>query len=223
VSSFVIIVAGGSGSRMNSDLPKQFMELAGKPVLMHTIGKFYSADPAITIIVVLPEKEIKDWETLCTKHRFTIDHRVVRGGDTRFQSVKNGLALVKEKGVVAVHDGVRPLLSTSLIKKCFSEAGMYGSAVPYVPVRESLRKVSNNMSESVDRSIYVAIQTPQCFSSELLHGAYRSEYKATFTDDASVVESTGETIHLVEGETENIKITFPADLAMAEALVRKEG
>lgn len=205
---------------MNSEIPKQFMDLAGKPVLMHTIGKFHSADPSTRIIVVLPEKEIEEWGTLCTRHRFTIDHRVVAGGDTRFQSVKNGLGKVEEEGVVAVHDGVRPLLSAALIRKCFSEASAKGSAVPYVAIRESLRKISNNMNEAVDRSIYVAIQTPQCFSSDLLLRAYRSEYKPTFTDDASVVESTGETIHLVEGETENIKITFPADLAFAESVIR---
>ena len=219
--NYAIIVAGGSGARMSSTTPKQFLELAGKPVLMHTIEKFASFDPALKIIVVLPEKDIPAWESLCSSHGFNISHNVVKGGATRFHSVSNGLNRVEEEGIVAVHDGVRPLLTASLIRRCFSVAGQKGNAVPFVPIRESIRKVTGEKNEYADRNSFVSIQTPQCFSAVALKKAYSAAYNDSFTDDASVIEAHGEQINLVEGEPENIKITFPVDLAMAEAILNQ--
>lgn len=217
MTNYIIIVAGGTGARMNAGIPKQFITVAGKPILMHTIEKFFAADQLMKIIVVLPEKETSEWKKLCAAHNFTIAHDIVSGGETRFHSVKNGLQRVGKQGVVGVHDGVRPLLSSSMIKKCFSDAALNGNAVPCMPVRDSLRKITGALNEAVDRSSMVAIQTPQCFSVAILKKAYLLDYKSSFTDDASVVEATGEKIHLMEGEDMNVKITFPVDLVFAEA------
>jgi len=222
MKNHVIIVAGGSGLRMNSDMPKQFMLLAGKPVLMHTIERFVAFDPEINIIVVLPVKETGEWQSLCEKHSFGIKHMVVTGGNTRFHSVKNGLDTIAGKGMICVHDGVRPVISTDLIKRCYAEAKEKGNAVPFIPVRESIRKVTGKKNEAVKRDSFVIIQTPQCFTSDVLKKAFLAEYETTFTDDASVVEAAGETIHLVEGEFSNIKITFPGDLLYAELLMTNE-
>jgi 2-C-methyl-D-erythritol 4-phosphate cytidylyltransferase len=215
----VIIVAGGSGLRMNSEIPKQFMLLAGKPVLMHTIERFIAFDPAINIIVVLPARETSEWQSLCDKHAFGIKHMVVTGGNTRFHSVKNGLDIITEEGMIAVHDGVRPLISNELVKRCFDEANEKGNAIPFVHVRESMRKIDGLKNQAVKRDSYVIIQTPQCFSSAVLKKAFLAEYETTFTDDASVVEAAGETINLIEGEHSNIKITFPDDLLFAETIL----
>jgi 2-C-methyl-D-erythritol 4-phosphate cytidylyltransferase len=220
VVNHVIIVAGGSGLRMNSDIPKQFMLLAGKPVLMHSIERFLSFDPSINIIVVLPAKETAEWQSLCEKHTFSIKHMVVTGGNTRFHSVRNGLDTITEKGLIGVHDGVRPIFSNELLKRCYSEAAEKGNAVPYVHLRESLRRIDGRKNEAVKRDSFVIVQTPQCFSSDVLKKAFLAEYQTTFTDDATVVEASGETIHLVEGESSNIKITFPGDLILAEALLK---
>lgn len=222
MSNYVIIVAGGTGTRMNAGMPKQFISLAGKPILMHTIEKFYAADQAMKIILVLPENEISEWKKLCAQHHFIIAHEIVKGGETRFHSVKNGLERVGEHGVAGVHDGVRPLLSVSLISKCFSEAAKKGNAVPCMPIRESVRKVNGSENQAMNRNELVAIQTPQCFSVASLKKAYLADYKSAFTDDASVVESIDEKINLVQGEHENIKITFPVDLIMAEAFMKKQ-
>jgi len=219
MKNFVIIVAGGSGLRMNSDIPKQFLLLAGKPVLMHTIECFVSFDPSINIIVVLPSKETAEWQSLCEKHSFTVKHMVVTGGNTRFHSVKNGLDTITENGVIGIHDGVRPIVSNDLIRKCFEEAKEKGNAIPYVHVRESMRRIDGEKNEAVKRDSYVIIQTPQCFTTDLLKKAFLAEYRTTFTDDASVVEAVGEKINLVEGESTNIKITFPGDLLYAEMLM----
>ena len=205
---------------MNSDIPKQFMLLAGKPVLMHSIERFLDFDPSINIIVVLPAKETAEWQSLCEKHAFGIKHMVVTGGNTRFHSVRNGLETITEKGMIGVHDGVRPIISNDLIKRCYSEAGEKGNAVPYIHVRESLRRIDGLKNEAVKRDSFVIIQTPQCFSSDLLKKAFLAEYQTTFTDDATVIEASGETIHLIEGEPSNIKITFPGDLIFAEALLK---
>ena len=222
MKNHVIIVAGGSGLRMNSDIPKQFLLLAGKPVLMHSIERFNAFDPSINIIVVLPVKETAEWQSLCEKYSFAIKHMVVTGGNTRFHSVKNGLDNITEKGVVGVHDGVRPILAPDLIQRCFSEAMEKGNAVPFIPVRESIRKVDGNKNEAVKRDSFVIVQTPQCFSTDLLRKAYLTEYHNNFTDDASVVEASGEPINLVEGDFRNIKITFPGDLLHAEMLLAAE-
>ena len=220
-TNHVIIVAAGSGTRMNAGLPKQFILLAGKPLLMHTIGKFHDADPAMEIVVVLPAGEIEQWKALCAKFDFHVKHQVVVGGESRYQSVKNGLALVKGDGITGVHDGARPLVSAPLIIKCFQEAANKGNAVPCIPVKDSLRQLKDEGNVIADRSAFVSIQTPQCFSIAVLRQAYESGYKKEFTDDASVVEASGYKINLVNGESENIKITFPEDLLLAEVLLSK--
>ncbi len=217
----VIIVAGGSGNRMNAGIPKQFVLLGGKPILMHTTQRFAEADASIEIIVVLPKNEIDGWKALCEKYSFSIAHTVVEGGETRFHSVKNGLAFVKEKSIVAIHDGVRPFASPALINKCFTEAEKNGSAVPAISLNDSIRKTEGDKNSIADRSSFVIVQTPQCFDSEILKAAYELTYQTTFTDDASVVEHSGKKIHLVEGERENIKITYPFDMITGELILQK--
>lgn len=220
---YAIIVAGGKGERMGSDTPKQFLELAGKPILMHTIEKFKSTFPTIEIILALPENQIDFWKELCVLHTFNLSsHQLVCGGKTRFHSVKNALALVKQESIVAIHDGVRPLVSSETIIKSFNEAELKGNAIPSIGVIESLRHVSkqDDANKAVARSCYQLIQTPQCFTSALILKAYQQEFDESFTDDASVVEALGEKINLVEGNKENIKITSPIDLKIAEALFR---
>lgn len=215
-------MAGGSGTRMGTEIPKQFLAVAGKPVLMHTVAKFFSADPAMSLIVVLPENQIEVWKKLCEAHKFEISHEVIHGGDTRFQSVKNGLTMVKGKGIVAVHDGVRPLVSSSLILKLIAVAAEKGNAVPCIPVSESVREISGSSNKPSDRNSLVLIQTPQCFDSHILKKAYLEPYRESFTDDASVAELMGEKINLVEGERDNIKITFPSDLDFAGRILRAQ-
>jgi 2-C-methyl-D-erythritol 4-phosphate cytidylyltransferase len=222
VKHYVIIVAGGNGNRMKADVPKQFLILGDRPVLMQSLQRFYDADPSTEIIVALPENEIDTWNALCVQHSFTIPHRITKGGETRFHSVKKALEQVKEKSIVAVHDGVRPFADTNLINRCFSEAERYGNAVPAIPVNDSMRKVEDERNEWIDRNSFVIIQTPQCFASEMLKEAYNIEYKSVFTDDAAVVELHGQTIHLTEGERENIKITYPLDLIIGEAILKKK-
>jgi 2-C-methyl-D-erythritol 4-phosphate cytidylyltransferase len=217
---YAIIVAGGSGQRMKSSVPKQFIELNGKPVLMHTIEKFYSAGSSINSIVVLPKPHHSAWATLCHKHHFNIPHQICEGGISRFQSVKNGLQLCVEESIIAVHDGVRPLISPDLILNLYREAESNNAVIPVCPVSESIRKVTGDDSKALDRSQYYSVQTPQCFSSDLLHKAYRQEEQPVFTDDASVVEALGEKVHLFEGESSNIKITTPKDLLLAEAILK---
>lgn len=218
---YAVIIAGGTGSRMNAGIPKQFILLCDKPVLMHTISRFHESDRATEIIVVLPKDEINRWKELCVQYNFSIAHEIVAGGETRFHSVKNGLACVKEKSIVAIHDGVRPFASTALINRCFSEAEKFGNAIPSIPINESIRKIENGENEIADRSSFVIIQTPQCFDSDILEEAYKTDYKNIFTDDASVVEFYGKKIHLTEGEQTNIKITFPFDLMIGETILKK--
>lgn len=221
ISETVIIVAGGSGSRMQSALPKQFILLAGEPILMHTIRQFYYYNPAIETVVVLPEKEISYWKDQCEKLQFKIPHNVVSGGATRFQSVKNGLAAAEGNGVIAVHDGVRPFVPQNVIAEAFKTAREKGNAVVSVALKDSIRKVSGEENKAADRSQFRLIQTPQCFKAELLKKAYELPEETTFTDDASVVEKLGEKIILTEGSYENIKITTPEDLLWAEVLLKK--
>ena len=217
---YAIIVAGGSGQRMKSSIPKQFIELNGKPILMHTLEKFYCAKSSINLIVVLPKSHQSTWNTLCLKHQFTISHQVCEGGTSRFQSVKKGLALCTEESIIAVHDGVRPLVSPDFILSIYKEAESKKAVIPVCPIVESIRKVKGDCSESLDRSMYYSVQTPQCFTSGLLHRAYQQEEQNTFTDDASVVEFLGEKVHLFEGEADNIKITTPKDLLLAEEILK---
>jgi len=220
---YVIIVAGGKGERMGENTPKQFLKLSGKPILMHTLEKFKTTFPAIKIILALPENQFDFWEELCYKYKFTnIPHQIVAGGKTRFHSVKNALELVTENGVVAIHDGVRPLVNENTIVNAFKIAEDKGNAVPVIDVVDSLRHVSKQeaSNKAVARSCYKIVQTPQCFNSVIIKKAYQQEYNDRFTDDASVVEQLGETIQLVEGNRENIKITSPTDLLVAEALLK---
>jgi len=215
----VIIVAGGSGNRFQSKVPKQFFKLGDKCVLMHGITAFYSTNPRIKIIVALPEEHLNLWEDLCKEYNFTIPHKISKGGETRFHSVKNALEHINEEGLVAVHDGVRPLVSSKLIQNSFTEAEEFGNAIPVVSVNDSVRMIKNDSSRIIDRSSLKFIQTPQCFNSRIIKNAYQQDYHETFTDDASVVESIGEKIHLVEGDQTNIKITTDVDLVIAEHLL----
>ena len=227
---FVIIVAGGKGLRMGSELPKQFIPIQGKPLLMHTLEKFHHWDSSTKIILVLPQEHQDYWRMLCKEIGCNTPHFIVDGGETRFHSVKNGLAYIenemvrcqlkKENTIIAVHDGVRPFVSEKTISACFYEAEKNKTAVPVIPIIDSLRKkVSENESHPVDRSRFYAVQTPQVFTAPLLLEAYQQPFDQRFTDDASVVEAEGATIHLVEGNRENIKITTPFDLIIAKALL----
>lgn len=222
---YAIIVAGGSGSRFGGSVPKQFQMLAGCPVLMRTIGQFATM-PDVAIVVVLPSAQIDCWRSLCAKHGFTVPHRVVTGGDSRFQSVKNALlSLSFEAGdIVAVHDGVRPLASRQLIAAAYETAARCGSAVPATPVTDSMRILSDpadpaSPSESIDRACLRSVQTPQAFRALPLLAAYDVPFSPSFTDDASVFEHSGGRITLMTGETSNIKITRPVDLVIAENLL----
>ena len=216
----VIIVAGGSGSRMQSELPKQFIDLGGKPILMHTLQQFHAYSPLLKIVVVLPQNQLSYWQELCMQKQFSVPHTVVAGGASRFQSVKNGLAEVKNKGMVAIHDGVRPFVPVEVIREAFTVAREKGNAVVSVPLKDSIRQVSGPVSKALDREQFRLIQTPQCFRAELLQKAYALPEENTFTDDASVVEKLGENINLVPGSYENIKITTPEDLLWAEAFLK---
>jgi len=220
----VIIVAGGNGSRMGGDLPKQFLLLENYPVLMWTILNFIHYESKIEIVVVLPESQINYWKELCLKYNFTHPHRVVAGGETRFQSVKNGLETLGITDLVAVHDGVRPLVSQLTISNCFSQAEVLGAAIPVVPVNETLRTGTMEQSQTVDRTRFYTIQTPQVFKVEIIKAAYTQTWEPTFTDDASVVEKAGYPIRMVLGNRGNIKITHPEDLLVAsEYLKQKKG
>ena len=215
----VVIVAGGHGMRMGTVVPKQFLLIAGLPVLMHTINAFRKQSD-INIILVLPKDHMEEWKVLCQRHHFEYAHQVAAGGSTRFQSVKNGIQLAPKNGLVGIHDGVRPFVSQNLIAECFSAAKQFGAVVPAVKPIESIRQVKGQTSRSVDRNEFVLVQTPQVFKSKILINAYKQDEKVTFTDDASVVESEGHPIHVVEGDFSNIKITTPADLAIAEVVIK---
>ena len=216
----VIIVAGGSGRRMVAEIPKQFLLLNGKPVLMHTCETFYSFDPSLSLIIVLPAEHIATWETLCNTHSFTIPHRIVEGGPERFYSVRNALRTIHpDESLVAIHDGVRPLVSHETIQTAFDAALNYGNAIPVIPVIESVREQTSTENHIIDRSKLQLIQTPQVFKSSLICKAYEQDYSSTYTDDASVLEKMGEKIVLTKGNPENIKITRSIDLIIAEALI----
>lgn len=218
---YVIIVAGGKGLRMGSDIPKQFLPIGGKPVLMRTLERFraYSAD--LQIILVLPEAQQDYWRQLCEEYHFDVEYQLANGGQTRFHSVQNGLALVPDdaEGVVGVHDGVRPFPSIEVIKNCYETARTAKAVIPVIPVVETVRHLEKEGSVTVPRDEYKLVQTPQTFDIQLLKAANRQPYNDGFTDDASVVESYGHEITLVEGNRENIKITTPYDLKIAEVLI----
>jgi 2-C-methyl-D-erythritol 4-phosphate cytidylyltransferase len=216
----VIIVAGGRGKRMGRDVPKQFLKLNNTSVLSLTMSRFYDYDHTIKIIVALPEDEIKTWEII-QSHTLNIPpHIVVAGGRERFFSVKNSLAHVAKGELVAIHDGVRPLVSIETIDRCFAKAEQSGAAIPVIPVTESIRYFENgDKSHSVDRAKYKIVQTPQVFHSDILIAAYAQPYSKDFTDDASVVEKSGYPVSSVEGNSENIKLTTPFDMTIAEILI----
>ncbi|MDR1120789.1 MAG: 2-C-methyl-D-erythritol 4-phosphate cytidylyltransferase [Dysgonamonadaceae bacterium] len=216
----IIIVAGGKGERMGANMPKQFLPLNGKPILMHTIEAFYTNNPAIRIIVVLPEMQQAYWADLCIAHGFNIRHRVVSGGETRYHSVKNALALISPGSIVGIHDGVRPLIDQQVIRQCFQAAETHPAVIPVIPLSDSIREIGQTEQQSrpVDRQRYRLVQTPQVFQSDILLQAYEAPYNPQFTDDASVVGQISD-IHLVAGNKENIKITTREDLIIAEALL----
>lgn len=219
---YVIIVAGGKGLRMGSDIPKQFLPIGGKPVLMRTLERFREYSPALQIILVLPKAQQEYWKELCEKHNFTVTYQLADGGETRFHSVQHGLALIPDdaEGVVGVHDGVRPFPSIDVISDCYETARTAKAVIPVIPVVETVRHLDNApSSHTVPRGEYRLVQTPQTFDIQLLKAANRQSYNASFTDDASVVEAYGFDVTLVEGNRENIKITTPYDLKIAEVLI----
>ena len=214
-----IIVAGGSGKRMGGPIPKQFLLLKGKPLLCWTIEAFHRYEPAMPIIVVLPEQQIPIWKSLCIGHHFHVPHETVAGGEERFHSVRNGLAQVKHDGLVAVHDGVRPLVSVELIDRCFKASEEHGAAIPVVPIHSSVRELEGDKSYPVDRSMFRLVQTPQCFLAELLRRGFELTYDDAFTDEASLMERLDVEVFLVEGEERNIKVTTANDLMVVERIV----
>ena len=225
---YVIIVAGGKGLRMGSDIPKQFLPIGGKPVLMRTIERFREYSDDLQIILVLPEAQQDYWRELCKEYHFVVSYQLANGGQTRFHSVQNGLALVPDdaQGVVGVHDGVRPFPSVEVIRNCYETARTAKAVIPVIPVVETVRHLITQKepsllcnSETVPRGEYRLVQTPQTFDIQLLKAANKQPYNDGFTDDASVVESYGHAITLVEGNRENIKITTPYDIIVAEALI----
>lgn len=227
MKSYVIIVAGGKGLRMESDLPKQFIPVAGKPLLMHTVEKFADWNSEAEIILVLPADHQPYWTMLCKEIGCRAKHRVITGGETRFHSVRNGIEAIKEeignqaeKILIAIHDGVRPFVSQEVISMCFEQARKKGAVVPALPVVDSLREIGiEGKSRPVDRSLYYAVHTPQVFRADWLLRAYAQDYSPLFTDDASVVEAMGISVEIVPSNRENIKITTPFDLVIAKALL----
>lgn len=220
LTTYAIIVAGGSGTRMQAAVPKQFLLVNGLPVLMHTLLAFSKSNNTPELIVVLPDGHHDYWAQLCTEHSFTIPHQLVSGGPTRFHSVKNGLKLVPDDALVAVHDAVRPLINTVIIDAAYQQAARQGAVVVAVKSRDSVRQVKGPFTQSLLRDEIYLVQTPQTFKASLLKGAYECAYHESFTDDASVAEHAGHTIHIVEGSYQNFKITFPEDIAIAELLLK---
>ncbi|MBR2360776.1 MAG: 2-C-methyl-D-erythritol 4-phosphate cytidylyltransferase [Bacteroidaceae bacterium] len=221
MKKYVIIVAGGKGLRMGGEVPKQFIPVGGKPVLMRTIEAFYAYDEQIQIVLVLPVAQQEYWKTLCEEYSFTLLYRLANGGETRFHSVKSGLDTIpaNEEALVAVHDGVRPFVSAEVIGCCYVEAARTQAVVPVTDVVETVRHLEGDgRSTTVSRDDYKLVQTPQVFTLSLLKEAYAQPYIPAFTDDASVVESLGHEVTLVQGNRENIKITTPFDLVVAEAM-----
>ena len=225
---YIIIVAGGKGLRMGGDIPKQFLPIGGRPVLMRTLERFREYSPTLQIILVLPQDQQDYWLQLCKEYDFKIDYQMTDGGETRFHSVQHGLALIPDdaEGVVGVHDGVRPFPSIEVIRNCYETAREKKAVIPVIPVVETVRKLASIdtigtiPSHTVPRNDYRLVQTPQTFDIQLLKAANRQAYNDNFTDDASVVEAFGQEITLVEGNRENIKITTPYDMIVAEALIK---
>ena len=225
---YIIIVAGGKGLRMGGDIPKQFLPIGGRPILMRTLERFREYSSTLQIILVLPKDQQDYWLQLCKEYDFKVDYQMTDGGETRFHSVQHGLALIPDdaEGVVGVHDGVRPFPSIEVIRNCYETAREKKAVIPVIPVVETVRKLASIgtigtiPSQTVPRNDYRLVQTPQTFDIQLLKAANRQPYNDNFTDDASVVEAFGQEITLVEGNRENIKITTPYDIVVAEALIK---
>lgn len=225
MSNYVIIVAGGKGLRMGTDIPKQFLPIAGRPVLMRTIERFKEYDASLKIILVLPKHQQEYWKDLCRQYTFAVEHKIVDGGETRFHSSKNGISAIpeNEEGYVAIHDGVRPFVSCDTIARCFDSVEDSYAVIPVMQVTSTLRYVDprGGSGNNVDRSLFREVQTPQVFDIALARQAFNQPYRETFTDDASVIESLGCKVAMVDGNRENIKITTPMDLKIAEVLLNE--
>jgi 2-C-methyl-D-erythritol 4-phosphate cytidylyltransferase len=219
MKKYVVIVAGGSGTRMGGNLPKQFLLLKDKPVLYYSIQAFLSAFDDMEVVLVLPEAHVGTGQEIIDAYFDKERIQITEGGDTRFQSVKNGLQLIGDEGIVFVHDAVRCLVSKELIQRCYESAVETGSAVPAIPSKDSVRLVTEDGNDAIDRSTVMLVQTPQTFHSKILLSAYQIDYKDRFTDEATVVEAYGLKVMLVEGEDNNIKITRPIDMIVAENLI----
>lgn len=220
MKKYAIIVAGGTGTRMQGDVPKQFMLLNGKLIIQYSMEAFYAFDPSIQIIIVVHPDFTAQWQQLCLEYKIAIQHKVVEGGKTRFDSVKNGLEFIDDDGLVAVHDAARPNIDADFIAYNFSEAEIYGSAVPGIVLNDTIRMINGDSTQQLDRTFLRAIQTPQVFKVSELKRAYKQPFQPIFTDDASVLEAAGFLLHLTEGRPGNIKITNPSDIALAEVLLR---
>jgi 2-C-methyl-D-erythritol 4-phosphate cytidylyltransferase len=216
MNKYAIIVAGGTGSRMGVTTPKQFLLLAGKPILMYSLEAFFNYDPEIHIILAIHPGYQEEWGQLCQQHFFTVNHQVISGGETRFHSVRNALLTIPGDGLVAVHDAARPVVSVDLIARSFDEAALHGNAIPGIPVNETVRSIQNDTIKLLDRTSLRIIQTPQTFEIGLLKAAYMQDYQPGFTDDASLLEMMGKQIYLFPGDPGNIKITLPGDIQVAE-------
>lgn len=224
MKKFAVIVAGGAGTRMGGPVAKQYLPIEGVPLLMHTLTVFNELDQGISLILVLPESDLEYWNTLCQTHQFTVPHQVVKGGGSRFQSVKNGLGVIpSQDGLVAIHDGVRPFVAFSVIRESFETAKRSGSAIAVVPLKDSIREVAGDgESQYRDRQYFRLVQTPQTFELAKIKKAFEVEEVPYFTDDATVYEHQGWQVSLIPGNLENIKITTPEDLAFAEYFIRKK-
>lgn len=220
MKKYAIIVAGGTGTRMKGEVPKQFMLLKGKPVILYPIEAFFAYDPAIQIILVVHPDYITSWEQLTREYNIAIPLQIVTGGETRFDSVKNGLKLIQNEGLVAIHDAARPVINADFIRSIFSAATIKGSAIPVLPLIDTIRIIDGDTSHQQDRTFLRAVQTPQIFKVLELQRAYTQPYQPNFTDDASVMEAAGFPVHLTEGRQGNLKITHLEDLALAEVLIK---
>ncbi|MDO9551008.1 2-C-methyl-D-erythritol 4-phosphate cytidylyltransferase [Rhodonellum sp.] len=223
MKKFGIIVAGGNGTRMGAPIPKQYLEIGGKPILMHTMKAFFQYDPTINLILVIPASDFPLWNSLCDKFDFKIPHQLVKGGQSRFQSVRNGLnSILSTAGLVAIHDGVRPFVNQSVISRSYEEAAKKGSAIAVINLKDSIRKISGDgKSNFQDRQDFRLVQTPQTFQLEKIKKAFEVPESKQFTDDATVYEQQGWQVNLIEGNPENIKITSPEDMDYAEFLVNR--
>jgi 2-C-methyl-D-erythritol 4-phosphate cytidylyltransferase len=219
MSDYLILVAGGTGTRMGGPLPKQFIEIAGFPVLYHTLKKFLDAEKDMNIVIAVHPGWTNELDGIIKKYFIEANIQVVEGGETRFHSVKNALEKIKGDGIVLIHDAARPCVSVETITRCIVQTQKHGSAIPVIPVMESLRKINGRKSSAVDREDYRIVQTPQCFKIKEIKKAFDVKYRASFTDDATVFEKAGYKLHLVDGNPENIKLTVPADLNYAEYLL----